>query len=139
MTNDTARPHVLVVNDDTAFLQLMEQLLEDEGYCCDTLKSTKGAHDRIKEQRPALVVLDIRINNEDAGLLLLDLITLDPKTASIPVIVASANLQALDGRQEELAAKGIYVIPKPFDIDELGALMRTALARAAVRRRPVAP
>jgi DNA-binding response OmpR family regulator len=105
------RPNVLVVNDDTAFLQLMEQLLEDEGYRADTLKATKNALDRIKERRPALV-------------------TLDPETSSIPVIVASANLQALAGREEERAAKGIYVIAKPFDIDELGALVREALRRA---------
>jgi CheY-like chemotaxis protein len=121
------RLSVLVVNDDTAFLQLMEQLLEDEGYRADTLKTTKNALDRIKEQRPALVVLDVRINNEAAGLLLLDLITLDPETSSIPVIVATSNLQALAGREAELAAKGVYVIAKPFDIDELGALMREAL------------
>jgi DNA-binding NtrC family response regulator len=121
------RPRVLVVNDDTDFLRLMEQLLEDEGYRAETLKSTKGAIEHIKKVRPSLVVLDVRINNEEAGLLLLDLITLDPDTRSIPVVVASANLQALAGRQHELADKGIYVIAKPFDIDDLGALIRRAL------------
>src|SRR5438552_13141448 len=100
------RLSVLVVNDDTAFLRLMEELLEDEGYRAETLKSTDGALDHIKKQCPALVVLDVRINNEESGLLLLDLITLDPETRSIPVIVASANPQALAGREEELAEKG---------------------------------
>lgn len=121
------RPLILVVNDDTAFLQLMEQLLEDEGYRTEVLKSSKDALERIKERRPALVILDVRINNEEAGLLLLDLITLDPETSSIPVIIASANLRALSGRTEELRGKGIYVIAKPFDIDDLGALVRMAL------------
>jgi len=37
-----------------------------------------------------------------------DLITLDPETSSVPVIVPSANLQALVGRDAELAEKGIY-------------------------------
>ena len=131
MVND--RPLVLVVNDDTDFLRLMEQLLEEEGYRAQTLTSSKAAHDHIKTSQPALVVLDIRINNEEAGLLLLDLVTLDPKTRSIPIIVASANLQALGGREAELAAKGIYVIAKPFDIDELAALIRRALHRDASR------
>lgn len=121
------RPLILVVNDDTAFLQLMEQLLEDEGYRAETLKSTNNALEHIKKRRPALIVLDVRINNEEAGLLLLDLITLDPETRTIPVVIASANLQALAGREEELAAKGIYVIAKPFDIDDLAALIRRAL------------
>ena len=124
------RPLIIVVNDDTAFLQLMEQLLEDEGYEAEVMKSTKNALEHIKERRPALIVLDVRINNEEAGLLLLDLITLDPETRSIPVVIASANLQALAGREDELASKGIYVIAKPFDIDDLAALIRKALWRA---------
>ncbi|HEY8829904.1 MAG TPA: response regulator [Candidatus Limnocylindria bacterium] len=123
------RPLIIVVNDDTAFLELMEQLLGDEGYEAEVMKSTKNAMEHIKERRPALIVLDVRINNEEAGLLLLDLITLDPETSSIPVIIASANLQALAGRDDELAAKGIYVIAKPFDIDDLAALIRKALWR----------
>ena len=123
------RPLIIVVNDDTAFLELMEQLLGDEGYEAEVMKSTKNAIEHIKERRPALIVLDVRINNEEAGLLLLDLITLDPETSSIPVIIASANLQALGGRDEELAAKGIYAIAKPFDIDDLAALIRKALWR----------
>jgi DNA-binding NtrC family response regulator len=121
------RPLIIVVNDDTAFLELMEQLLGDEGYEAEVMKSTKNAIEHIKERRPALIVLDVRINNEEAGLLLLDLITLDPETSSIPVIIASANLQALASRDDELAAKGIYVIAKPFDIDDLAALIRKAL------------
>jgi CheY-like chemotaxis protein len=121
------RPVITVVNDDTTFLQLMEQLLDDEGYEAEALKSTNNALDHIKKRKPALIVLDIRINNEENGLLLLDLITLDPETRKIPVIIASANLQALAGREDELAAKGIYVIAKPFDIDDLAALIRHAL------------
>ena len=123
------RPLILVVNDDTAFLELMEQLLEDEGYEVQVLKSSKNALEHIKQRRPALVLLDVRINNEESGLLLLDLITLDPETRPIPVIIASANLRALAGREDELAAKAIYVIAKPFDIDDLAALIRTALRR----------
>jgi CheY-like chemotaxis protein len=133
--NASDRPLIIVVNDDTAFLQLMEQLLEEEGYRAQVLKSTKNAFERIKEQRPSLVILDVRINNEEAGLLLLDLITLDPETSSIPVIIASANLQAIAGREAELEDKGIYVIAKPFDIDDLGRLVRTALWRDEPVRR----
>jgi CheY-like chemotaxis protein len=133
--NASDRPLIIVVNDDTAFLQLMEQLLEDEGYRTEVLKSTQNALEHIKERLPALVILDVRINNEEAGLLLLDLITLDPETRSTPVIIASANLKALAGREDELADKGIYVIAKPFDIDDLAALVRHALWRDEPVRR----
>lgn len=56
-------------------------------------------------------------------------ITLDPETRTIPVIVASANLKALAGREPELAEKGIYVIAKPFDIGHVGSLIGRALFR----------
>src|SRR5688500_17348872 len=71
-------PLVFVVNDDTAFLQLMQELLGEEGYRCRTLMSSKDAHVEIRENQPDLVILDIRINNEEAGLLVLDLLTIDP-------------------------------------------------------------
>lgn len=128
MTASQERPLVLVINDDTAFLDLMEQLIRDEGYEPECLKTSAGALERIKARGPAAIVLDIRINNEESGLLLLDLITLDPQTRAIPVIVASANLNALAGRQQELADKGIYLMAKPFDIDDLSALLRRAIA-----------
>lgn len=125
--NATERQRILVINDDTAFLQLMAQLLEDEGYQAEALRSTTNAIDQIKDRPPALIILDLRINNEESGLVLLDLITLEPETRSIPVVIASANLQPLAGRTDELAENGIYLIAKPFDIDALGALIRTAL------------
>lgn len=135
MDGDERQPKlVLVINDDTAFLQLMQDLLTDEGYRCDVLKSSKSALKHIKDSRPDLVILDIRINNDEAGLLLLDLITLDPETRAIPVIVASANLRALADREAELGAKGIHVIAKPFDIDDLSALMVTALTQGSAPR-----
>lgn len=126
------RPCVFVVNDDTAFLQLMEQLLDDEGYRAVTLGSSKNARGRIAEEQPDLVVLDIRLNSQESDLLLLDLLSLDPATRSIPVIVASANLQPLASREVELAERGIYVLAKPFDIDDLATLTRMALAARPV-------
>jgi two-component system phosphate regulon response regulator PhoB len=128
MSETTCRPLVFVINDDTAFLDLMEQLIRDDGYEPECLKTSVGAFEKIKARRPEAIVLDIRINNEESGLLLLDLITLDPETRQIPVIVASANLNALAGRQQELAEKGIYLMAKPFDIDDLSALLRRAIA-----------
>lgn len=84
---DGDAPLVFVVNDDTAFLQLMQELLQEEGCRCRTMMSSKDAHLAIREDQPELVILDIRINNEEAGLLVLDLLTMDPATRAIPVIV----------------------------------------------------
>lgn len=114
-----AAPVIAVVNDDTQFLRLMEMILADAGY--DTLIFYEGstAFEQIKEHMPALVVLDIRLEHQEGGWTILDLIRLDPATAHIPVMVCSADHDQLDSKEEYLASKLATVLKKPFDIEDL--------------------
>lgn len=110
---------VAVVNDDTQFLHLMELVLSDVGY--KTLIFFEGgrAYENIKTHMPDLVVLDIRMEHPDAGWVILDLMRLDPVTADIPVIVCSADYQALEKKEEYLQSKRVSILRKPFDIEDL--------------------
>ena len=111
---------VAVINDDTAFLNLMRDLLETEGgYEAVICREWDDAHAFVKDQRPALVILDIRIGGEEHGWTVLNLLTLDPETRRIPVIVCSAAIQSLHQHQDLLGKYGICALPKPFDIDAL--------------------
>jgi CheY-like chemotaxis protein len=111
---------VAVINDDTAFLNLMRDLLETEGgYEAVICREWDDAHAFVKDQRPALVILDIRIGGEEHGWTILNLLTLDPETRRIPVIVCSAAIQSLHQHQDLLGKYGICALPKPFDIDAL--------------------
>jgi len=111
---------IAVINDDTAFLDLMRDLLEaDGGYDAVICREWENAHAFVKDQRPALVILDIRIGGEERGWTILNLLTLDPQTRPIPVIVCSAAIQSLHEHQELLSKYGICALPKPFDIDAL--------------------
>jgi CheY-like chemotaxis protein len=114
------RVRVAVVDDDTAFLDLMHDLLEGEGdYDVAICREWQDAHQFIKDQQPSLVVLDIRIGNEERGWTILELLTLDPTTRPIPVIVCSAAIQSLHEHQPWLDRFGICALPKPFDIQVL--------------------
>jgi len=111
---------IAVINDDTAFLNLMRDLLETEGgYEAVICREWEDAHGFVKDQRPALVILDIRIGGEEHGWTVLNLLTLDPETRRIPVIVCSAAIQSLHQHQDLLGKYGICALPKPFDIDAL--------------------
>jgi CheY-like chemotaxis protein len=111
---------IVVINDDTAFLDLMRDLLEAEGgYEAIICREWEDAHGFFKDQRPALVILDIRIGGEERGWTVLNLLTLDPETRRIPVVVCSAAIQSLDDHQDLLSKYGIRALPKPFDIDTL--------------------
>ncbi len=124
------RPKIAVINDDTTFLPLMRELLEELGeYEVVSCIEADGAHAFVKAERPDAIVLDIRLDNEYSGWLVLDLLTLDPLTRPIPLIVCSAAVLELRARQEQLDELGVDVLPKPFDIDALLRKISEGLAR----------
>lgn len=113
------RQHIAVVNDDTVFLDLMDDLLSGEGYQTTIMKISGEAFQRIKEIQPSLVVLDIWIQRADNGWEVLNLIRLDPATTHIPVIVSSTDIRDLEAKAELLHSMNCDVLPKPFNLQTL--------------------
>ena len=121
---------IAVINDDTAFLDLMRELLEDEeGYEVSICRESDDAHEFVRKHRPDLVILDIRMGGEESGWTILNLLTLDPSTRPIPLIVCSAAVQSLQEHQELLDRFGITALPKPFDLDTLLSTVREVIGR----------
>ncbi|HLZ28889.1 MAG TPA: response regulator [Chloroflexota bacterium] len=137
MESTSARPaRIAVINDDTAFLDLMRDLLEtDGGYDAVICREWQEVHSFVKDQRPALVILDIRIGGEERGWTILNLLTLDPETRPIPVIVCSAAIQSLHEHQDLLSKYGICALPKPFDIETLLETIAKMLPHPGVARK----
>ena len=124
---------IVVVNDDTDFLSLMTDLLTDiGGYAVEVCREGNRAYQFVKDQAPDLVILDIRIDGQEAGWTILECLTLDPATRPIPLIVCSAAIRELRDHQEYLSQYGVDVLPKPFDLDHL--LEKVAAALAGGRR-----
>jgi CheY-like chemotaxis protein len=114
------RGRLAVINDDTVFLDLMHELLQDEeGYEVLICREWENAYQFVKDHHPDLVILDIRIGGEERGWTILNLLTLDPATRPTPVIVCSAAIQSLHEHQEWLDRFGVRALPKPFDLDTL--------------------
>ena len=126
------RERIVVINDDTLFLELMHDLLEgEEGYEVLIGREWDNAYQFVKDHRPDLVILDIRIGGEERGWDILNLLTLDPATRPIPILVCSAAIQSLHEHQPWLGKFGICALPKPFDLDALLATIRRMLAERA--------
>src|ERR1051326_6163101 len=134
MTDSDRRARVAVINDDTAFLDLMQELLEqEEHYEVLICRELDGAYQFVKDHKPDLVIQDIRIGGEEHGWTILNLLTLDPVTRPIPMIVCSAAIQSLHEHQEWLSQYGIRALPKPFDLDTLLSTIETMIAGANER------
>lgn len=110
---------IAVVNDDTVFLKLMNDLLTDEGYVVNLFIEGSSAYEFIKQTLPHLVILDIRIEHPEAGWVTLDLLRLDPATTRIPVLVCSADARQLRDKATRLREMRCDVIEKPFDLETL--------------------
>jgi CheY-like chemotaxis protein len=113
------KPLIAVVNDDTTFLELMNDLLADQGCRTILIKEGDKAYRTIRHEKPALVILDIRLEHAEGGWMVLELIRLDPETTNIPVIVTSADAAALKAKAEMLQAIGVDCLEKPFRLADL--------------------
>ena len=107
-----------MVDDDPAFLDLLETLLEDESYGVVTHGSSDLAYQLVKETAPDLVILDLWMAGASGGQVL-DWLKGAPKTAGIPVLVCSAAGPDLLAAEARLREQGCDILAKPFDIDEL--------------------
>jgi DNA-binding response OmpR family regulator len=109
----------------------MNDLLEMRGWDTVICREADSAYPVLKQERPSLIILDVRMDTPERGWNILELLTLDPETRDIPVIVCSAALDDLRDKEHWLAEHGIAILPKPFDIDDLYARVETGLAKTA--------
>jgi CheY-like chemotaxis protein len=120
-------PLIAVVNNDTAFLVMICELLEDAGYRSYAHKDSEDAYQRLKQDRPDLLVLDIRLSNAEAGWSILELLKLAPDTKDIPVIVCSTDAVQLREKAPRLRELNCVTLEKPFDLDELLRLVAVGI------------
>lgn len=114
-----AEPTIAVVDNDTDFLGLMNDLLSLEGYRTLICREGDRAYGTIKEAQPDLVILDVRLDHAEQGWTILELLRLDPTTARIPVIICSADAHFLREKAASLHELRCDTLEKPFDLDML--------------------
>lgn len=124
-----ARPMVVVIDDDAAYVGMMVELLGDEGYRVESCASEHEALSCIDRYKPDVVILDIRIEKPDSGWRVLQRMRLHREIKHIPVIVCSADAAFLREKAERIRTQNSDVLEKPFDLDEMLVKIREALAR----------
>ena len=121
---------VAVINDDTAFLELMYELLLEEGYEAHCYKEGVAAYEQVRKLDPAAIILDVRMGSPETGWQVLELCKLDRTLSKKPIIVCSAAVSELQAHAPYLQSKGCMILAKPFDLDDLLVLLAQAVGRA---------
>jgi DNA-binding response OmpR family regulator len=110
---------IVVFEDDYALVDLLREVLADAGYRVVTDTSVAHALPLVLRERPALIILDFWIGGQPAGLHVLQQLRDRPKTASIPVLLCSADRDALYDYAQDWRALGCDILLKPFTLDTL--------------------
>ncbi len=122
-----AGARILVVNDTQEILELFRLLLEDEGYEVMLSSFPIQKVTEIEQMHPDLIILDFVFGDQKSGWQMLQMLKMWSSTASIPIIVCTAATQLVREQEGYLVSKGVHVVYKPFDIDELLAAVKQAL------------
>jgi CheY-like chemotaxis protein len=135
MTTTGHQPHILIINDTQEVLDLLRDLLEEEGYQVTSSLALLDI-EKVKVLAPDLIVQDLLFEGmQELGWKFLTLVRLDPELARIPLILCTAAVRTVNdpAMAEQLNRLGVRVVLKPFLIDDLlTALRETHTAQALI-------
>jgi DNA-binding response OmpR family regulator len=126
---------IAVVNDDKPYIEMMAEVLGDEGYSAISCLAGAGAYALIQREQPDLVILDLKLEQPDSGMNVLQMLRLDRETLHLPVIVCSADTPFLMVKAHELRAHRCDILHKPFSLDDLLATIVRNLPKQPRRAR----
>ena len=117
--------HILIVEDEPQIADLLSDLLADEGYAA--VVSVDGAAvETARADPPALILLDVMMPGMD-GPEVCRRLKADSRTTHVPIVFLTALLpQSVGARLGDCPHGG--VLHKPFDLDELLAVVQRLLA-----------
>ncbi|MBF0475955.1 MAG: sigma-54-dependent Fis family transcriptional regulator [Deltaproteobacteria bacterium] len=120
---------ILVVDDELSMREFLEIMLRKAGLDVATAKSGREAIGMVKAENFDLVISDIRMKDIDGLGVLKAVKDISPQTAVIMISAFATRETAVEAMRE-----GAYdYIPKPFNVDEVKAIIENALNRRLVQ------
>lgn len=127
-TDTASMTHILVLDDTQEILDLFRAILEEAGYRVTLSITALQEMSAITAMAPDLVILDLVFGREFLGWQTLQKMKATRGTATIPVIVCTADARQVREAQGYLTEKQVALLFKPFDIDALLRLVKQQLA-----------
>ena len=121
------QPHVLVVEDEAAQLEVLAYNLEAEGFRVTRAENGEEGMLCVDEDAPDVIVLDWMMPNL-SGIEVCRRLKIKPDTRSIPIIMLSARSEEIDKVRGLETGADDYVV-KPYSVSELMARVRSQLRR----------
>ena len=128
MNSAGASSRILVVDDEPFIVQLVADMLSEEGYKVDTAANGLLALEQIRQHPYDLILSDLRMPALDGLALYRELEQNWPDLLN-RIIFVSGTIEQPEYRSF-LKETGVPILPKPFDLDELRLLTERHLAKS---------
>ncbi len=123
---------VLVADDDAALVGTLSWILREQGCHVVAVPDGQELLERLRDEDPDLVLLDIMMPKVD-GLQLLERIRNEPQWRDLPVLMIS-SMDPEDGTAKALGLGASDFVAKPFRVKELLARVESQLKRGREMR-----
>jgi adenylate cyclase len=124
--SETKKPfHVLIVDDRESNVKLLERMLTPRGYKITTAHDGLQALDRVAQELPDLILLDILMPNMD-GFEVAQTLRSHEETAAVPILMLTA-LTSVQDKIKALESGADDILSKPFYNVEVLARVRSLL------------
>lgn len=118
---------LLLVDDEPGLREAVKEYLQESGFSVQTASNAREGWDMMQHSIPDLVISDIMMPQVD-GYQFLKQMRDDPRFQALPVVFLTAKGMTGDRIQGYQAGVDAY-LPKPFDPDELVAIVENLLVR----------
>jgi PAS domain S-box-containing protein len=115
---------VLVVDDDADAREVVSMALAQCGARTAGVSSAQEALDMLPDFRPDVLVSDIGMPGEDGYSLIRRIRSLGDRVRDVPAVALTAFAN-VDDKRRALSAGYQQFVPKPVEVDELAAVVRT--------------
>ncbi len=112
-----AAQKILLVDDDPNILKVLSMRLEKTGYEVDSISDGFMALEKIRKDRPDLIILDLMLPEID-GYKVCRMLKFDEAYKDIPVIMLTGRTQEEDRKKGLQMGADAYIV-KPFESKNL--------------------
>lgn len=119
---------ILVAEDDEGTCLSIGDYLELEGYSVVIAKDGEEALRQVYQVQPQLIITDISMPRMD-GYALIQKVRQQPMWRLLPVVFLTAHAETRDRIKGYQVGCDAY-LPKPFELEEIGAVVRNLLERS---------
>ncbi|HKX06584.1 MAG TPA: response regulator [Stellaceae bacterium] len=126
----SARPTVLVVDDDPALLDSLKLLLEVDGFAVTTAENGVRGLQAFRNRGPDIVLIDIMMPKLD-GIESVRQMRRERPDAKVVVMSGEVGARRLDLQSTVKGLGAAAVLRKPFDPASLAPLLRDVLRQAS--------